>query len=196
MNLVKRSRSLFLAAGTLALLAAAQPALAQDISDAHLAAARETLSAMKATDEFDAILPRAATQLKNELIQRDPNLQNVISEVVDEVALSMAARRGDLEREAALAYARVFPENLLNDITAFYQSEAGQKLLTDGAIVAREVYKAADIWQRGMQRDLAQEVAKVLTERVGVTQPAPAATPGVEVPAGAAQPPAEEGGDE
>ena len=71
-------------------------------------------------------------------------------------------RRTDLEKEAALAYARVFSEEDLNAIAAFYNSEAGKKLLSDGPIVTRELFKAADIWQRGVARDLAQSVGAKL----------------------------------
>ena len=37
------------------------------------------------------------------------------------------------------------PKQELNDIAAFYNSDAGKKLLADGPIVTRELVKAADI---------------------------------------------------
>lgn len=145
-----------------AVVAIAYPAAAQDISDAHLKAAREAVTAIKATDLFDGILPASAIALKQSLIQKNPDLSDLISKTVDEKAIAMASRRADLEKEAALAYARVFPIEDLTAIAAFYNSEAGKKLLTDGPIVSREVGKAADIWQRGLARDLAEEVGKTL----------------------------------
>lgn len=165
MNLVNRSRRLAVLAGTLALLAVAQPAAAQDVADSHLAAARSAISALHATAEFDLILPRAAQALKTEMIQKNPDMQAVIIEVVDQTALSLAARRGDLEREAALVYARVFSEQELSEIAAFYQTDTGKKLLADGTIVMREVLQAADIWQRGIARDLAQQAGGELDKR-------------------------------
>ena len=74
-------------------------------------------------------------------------MQPLISSVVDEKALAIAARRADLEREAALTYARVFSEEQLNAIADFYSSDAGQKLLSDGPIVTRELFRAAEIWE-------------------------------------------------
>ncbi|MEO3387402.1 DUF2059 domain-containing protein [Mesorhizobium sp. CAU 1741] len=165
MNLVNRSRSLALAAAATLLVAAASPSMAQDISDTHLAAARTAVSAMGATTDFDNILPRVAQALKTELIQKNPDMQGMIVEVVDSTAISLAARRGDLEREAAIAHARVFTEPQLTQIAEFYNSETGKKLLADGPIVAREVIQAAEIWQRGIARDLAQQVAQELTAR-------------------------------
>lgn len=172
MNLAPRFRRLAVAFGALALAAAASlPAVAQDIAATHLAAARSALAALHATDDFDIILPSAAQALKNELIQKNPDLQETIIEVVDQTAFALAARRGDLEREAAAVYARTFSEGELNEIATFYTSTAGKKLLDEGANVMREVLVAADIWQRGIARDLAQQVGEELGKRAEANQP-------------------------
>lgn len=149
-------------------------AQAQDITPSHLAAARAAVSAIKTTDMFDTILPDAARGLKSELIQKDPNLESVISTAVDEQALALASRRADLENEAARAYAVSFTEEELNAITGFYTSPAGKKLLSEGPIVTREVNKAATIWGRGIARDLAQAVAEKIAATAAATAPAPA----------------------
>ena len=177
MILVNKARRLAAAAGALVFFAAAQPGGAQEISESHLDAARVTIAAMKATEEFDSILPRAAQALKNELIQKNPNLQEIIIQFVDETTIALAARRADLEREAALAYARVFSEADLKTISDFYASPAGQKLISDGPIVAREIFQAAEIWQRGVARDLAEQVGAKLAEAVGTTPEATPAAP-------------------
>lgn len=172
MNFALRSRHFVAAFGALTLsLTFGLPALAQDIAASHLAAARSVLTALNATEEFDVILPSAAQVLKSELIQKNPDLQEAIIEVVDQTAFSLAARRGDLEREAATIYARTFSEAELNDISAFYTSAAGKKLLSQGANVSVEVMRAADIWQRGIARDLAQQAGEELGKRVQMSQP-------------------------
>lgn len=167
MHLVNSSRRLAAVVGAVALLVTAYPATAQDIADTHLAAARAALTAMRATNEFDMILPQAALGLKNELIQQNPNLQTEVNAVVDQTALSLAARRGDLEREVALLYARAFTEQELQEMSAFYATPTGQKVMDNAQIMQREIYQAADIWGRGVARDLAQQVAEELQERVG-----------------------------
>lgn len=172
MNFAPRPRRFAAAFGALALsFSLGLPASAQDIAASHLAAARSVLTALNATDEFDIILPSAAQALKNELIQKNPDLQEAIIEVVDQTAFSLAARRGDLEREAATIYARRFSEAELNDISTFYTSAAGKKLLNEGANVSLEVMRAADIWQRGIARDLAQQTGEELARRVPASQP-------------------------
>ncbi len=140
---------------------------AQDeISDSHLKAARVAISSLRVTDEFDGIISAAAAQLKVQLYQKNPDLQPLISIIVDETALSLAPRRADLERESALAYAKAFSEAELNSITEFYTGSVGKKLLIEGPVVTRELFKAADIWRGGIARDLALEAGKKIDEEV------------------------------
>ena len=166
-----------------ACLVTAVPAWAQEISPSHLAAARSALSAIHITDQFDTILPTAAQVLKQEMIQKDPNLEDLIVSTVDQKTLDLAKRRADLENEAASVYARTFSEQELTEIASFYGSPTGVKLLEQGGKVTREVMQAAEIWQRGVSRDLAVAVA----ESFEAAAPRPAAT----APAEGAAAPAE-----
>ncbi|MBA8878488.1 DUF2059 domain-containing protein [Phyllobacterium myrsinacearum] len=165
-------------------------AQAQEITPSHLAAARAAITAIKATDVFDGILPDAAQNLKAELIQKDPNLEAIISTAVDEQALALASRRVDLENEAARAYAVSFTEEELNAITGFYNSAAGKKLLSEGPIATREVMKAAGIWRNGIARDLAQAVAEKVVAAAAATAPVTPAPAAPEAPAAPAKAPA------
>lgn len=137
------------------------------VSEEQLKAARAAISAVNATAQFDNILPGLAEQLKNQLIQATPNYQSEITSTVDEQALALASRRGDLENEAAAIYAKTFTVEELNAITAFYTSPAGKKLLSDGPIASREMAKAAEIWAAGISRDLASESDKKLEAKIG-----------------------------
>lgn len=167
MMLHNRARRLLAIAATSAVVALSSPAFSQDASESHIKAARAAITAIHATDGFDAILPQAAGALEQQLIQKNPDIQALITTTVSEKALALAARRSDLEREAALAYTKVFSEEELNAIATFYASEAGKKLLTDGPIVTRQLVQAAEIWQNGIARDLAQQVGEALAKAVG-----------------------------
>jgi hypothetical protein len=196
MKLINRVRRIAAVLAASAFVVAASQAYAQEVSESHLKAARATIAAVGATNSYDIILPAAAQRLKEQLIQQNPDLTDVITATVDEKALGLAGRRADLEREAAIAYAKLFTEEELNAITAFYNSEPGKKLLASGPIVAREVVKAADIWQRGISRDLATEVGKQISDVVDAQVAADKAAGGAAAPApeGGAAAPAPEGG--
>lgn len=174
MSLVTNVRRLLAVSTASALIALSMPAFAQEISESHLKAARAAVAAIKATDLYDGILPSSANALKQALIEKNPDLQELITATVDQKAVELATRRADLEKEAATAYAKVFTEEDLNAIAGFYTSDTGKKLLSEGPNVSNELNKAAEIWQRGIARDLAEEVAKVLA--AAVPAPAPAAT--------------------
>lgn len=146
---------------------ASHSALAQDASEAQLAAARSAITALKATDQFDAIIPSAAEQLKTELIRSNADLQEVISTTIDEEALKIVPRRGDLEKEAAQIYAKSFTQEELTAIADFYNSPAGKKLIENGPLVTRELIKSAEIWASGVSRDLAQNVNVALQAKIG-----------------------------
>ncbi|WP_147177775.1 MULTISPECIES: DUF2059 domain-containing protein [Alphaproteobacteria] len=147
---------------------------AQEVPAEHVQAARAAIAALGVTDRFDAILPAVSDRLRTQLIQAYPNLEDKISETVDAEALKLAERRGDLEREAALVYAKAFSVEELNAIAAFYSSDAGKKLLKDGPIAMRELMKAADIWTAGISRDLEKQANDAMLKEVGAT---PAAKP-------------------
>ncbi|MBA3042164.1 MAG: DUF2059 domain-containing protein [Alphaproteobacteria bacterium] len=165
-----RFASVTVIAGTLFTGLSAQ---AQEIPAEHVQAARAAITALGATDRLDNILPNISDRLKTQLIQAYPNLEDKISQTVDAEALKLAPRRGDLEREAALVYAKAFTVEELNAMTAFYSSEAGKKLLKDGPIAMRELMKAADIWTAGVARDLEKQANEAMLKEVGATPPAP-----------------------
>lgn len=160
-------RKTMLAFAAFAAISLSNTAGAQEPTAEHLKSARAAMNAIRATDQFDAILPTAAQNLKTTLIQTAPNLQDVISVTVDETAIEMAGRRADLEREAAAIYARNFSIEELEAMRAFYESTAGQKLLEAGPIATRELLQAAEVWSNGIARDLATATEKALTARLG-----------------------------
>ena len=102
-QLAKTARGMV--AGFALACAVSSAAMAQDISESHFAAARAALSAIKATDVYDNILPAAAESLKARLIANNIDLEAEISQVVDEQAFALVSRRADLENEAARVYA-------------------------------------------------------------------------------------------
>ncbi|WP_269929579.1 DUF2059 domain-containing protein [Aminobacter sp. HY435] len=165
-----RGFSVMVAASAFALTAFS--AQAQEIGASHLKAAHDAIAAIHATDSFDGILPQAAAALKQQLIQQNPDMQELITQTVDENTLALASRRADLEKESALAYAKAFSEKDLTEIAAFYSSEAGKKLIENGPIATRELVKAADIWQNGIARDLAEQVGEKLKAVAGTKAPA------------------------
>ena len=146
---------------------------ADDVTPEQLKAARATIAAVGATTKFDVILPTIAEQLKQQLIQATPNFEPTINEVVDAKAIEFAKRRTDLENEAAKVYATSFTLEELNQITAFYTSPAGKKLIANGPIALRELNKAADIWATGVSRDLTKAASDAIEAKLAEANKTP-----------------------
>ncbi|MDB5550531.1 MAG: hypothetical protein JWL86_515 [Rhizobium sp.] len=146
---------------------------ADGVTPEQLKAARATIAAVGATTKFDVILPTIAEQLKQQLIQATPNFEPIINEVVDGKAIEFAKRRTDLENEAAKVYATSFTLEELNQITAFYTSPAGKKLIANGPIALRELNKAADIWATGVSRDLTKAASDAIEAKLAEANKAP-----------------------
>ncbi|TRL28701.1 hypothetical protein FNA46_25825, partial [Rhizobium straminoryzae] len=68
-------------------------AQAQEVTDAHLKAARDVIAALNATQRYDEILPSLAERLKSEYTLTSPNYQDQINKAVDGEALALAPRR-------------------------------------------------------------------------------------------------------
>lgn len=143
---------------------------AQKISDSHLQAARKVITAIHATDQFDIFLPRTMLELKNELMRKDPNLEKIISQTVEEQALLIVQRRTDLENEAIRIYAIYFTESELNDIAKFYSSPVGKKLLESGPKAVADSISAFDVWCQGVARDLVENVEGALDKKLGTSR--------------------------
>ncbi len=139
-----------------------QPVGAQELSQSHLDAAKKAISVTNATAKLNDILPTAALRLAGRLISNRPDIEAQISEIVNETALELAPRRGDLQKEVASIYGRIFTEEELSAISIFFATDTGQKFLNELPLVVREVEKASRVWGTGVNRDLVQTVRKKL----------------------------------
>lgn len=140
------------------------PSVAQEPSQSHLDAARAAISSTGTSAPLDNILPAMAEQAKSQLISGRPDIAATISDIVDGAAIALASRRGDLESEVAIIYTRVFTETELQEISAFYLSAAGKKLLAEAPIMERQIKQASQTWASGVRRDLSQTIGKKLRE--------------------------------
>lgn len=155
-------KSKFFIAAIVSITTFSTSVFAQQIAEDHMAAARKALSATKATESFDGILIQSSAQLKNQLTANSPDKADEISSIVDEEAIALASRRGDLEVEGARHFANIFSKDELELLSEFFNSPTGSKYLDNAPILARELSKSARIWANGINRDLAENVTKRL----------------------------------
>ncbi len=151
-----------MAAGCLATAAMAQQ---DDISESHLAAAKQVTAATKMLEPFDNILPLLAEQTRTTFIQSDPARAEEIIEVTQDVALQLAPKRTELNQKVYSLWAESFSEEELKQLAEFYSTDLGQKLTKTIPLVTSRSVAAAREWQDKISTEMVAMVQEELSQR-------------------------------
>lgn len=136
----------------------------QKVTKEHRQAAIAAMEATGATERLDGILPELAEFTKAGLIANRPDIEAEISDIVDNVAIDLATRRGPLETETAAIYTAKFTQQELQTVADFFSSDVGKKFLLETPAVLREVDSASRVWRDGVLRDMNNNVVEKLKE--------------------------------
>ncbi|HUG63490.1 MAG TPA: DUF2059 domain-containing protein [Methylomirabilota bacterium] len=163
-----RTLARHLGAAVIAILLAgplAGPVQAQTFTDSHLAAARETIEAAKADQQFDNILIVLSDQAKTLFTRSNPSLVLEIDEVVNQVALDLAKRRPELDRELEQVWAARFTEEELKEITGFYTSPVGLKFGEMMSTIIQDSVRSASLWRDTLSSEMVTKSREELIKR-------------------------------
>ncbi len=103
-----------------------------------MAAARELIATMRATDQLKLMLPAIVQALKPAIVQGRPQMEHDFDIVLPVIVDAMNARLGELVEQMAALYGRNFTADEMREITAFYRSPVGQKVLDKMPAVMQE----------------------------------------------------------
>jgi len=153
----------------LACLLAAAPALAQpeEPSPARMTAARELMAASKVRETFDATLAR----MLSAQVQANPEMQQY--EQVMRDFFDKYMKWDDMEPEFARVYAETYTEQEMRELTTFYRTPLGQRLV---ATTPNLAVRGAGISERRVQRHMPELFAAIM-ERVSRQQQGGATAP-------------------
>ena len=138
-------------------MVSAAPSRADDVTPSHLAAAIEAVHSAKASKGFDNVLPLLSEKVQDQIIRLRPDLYKQITDVVQQEALKLVARRGDLDADVARIWANAFTEEELKAITAFYKSPAGLKFVDIGPQVVGASLQAVKGWSDSVGQELLEK---------------------------------------
>jgi hypothetical protein len=127
---------------------------AQEFSESHLDAAKRASSNAPISKDLDTVLPLLAQRVQTRLVSLRPDLHAEINETVQNVALELVVRRADLDDAIALAWARIFTEDELEEIAAFYDSPAGIKFVEVGPELGTTTLQTVDNWSSRVGEEL------------------------------------------
>jgi hypothetical protein len=138
---MKRSSGILLATGVaLSLALSVLPATAQQpaapqapqlkpVSASAMQAARDLLAVKNVTQVYANAVPNIIQRTKDQLLASNLSYQKDLNEVAVTVAHSQLGKEKEIGEQMAKIYANDFTEQELKDLTTFYKSPLGAKLL-------------------------------------------------------------------
>jgi hypothetical protein len=103
-----------------------------------IAAARELIATMRATDQLKLMLPAIVQAIKPAIVQGRPQVEHDLDIVLPVIVDGMNARLGEFVDQMAAVYGRNFTADEMRQMTAFYRSLVGQKVLDKMPAVMQE----------------------------------------------------------
>jgi len=131
----------------------------------NLAAARELVQVMKATDQFKTLLPSIFAALKPAFVQGQPEAERDYDTIMPIVLAGAMKRLNEFADKLAVIYANNFSIGELHDLTAFYQTPTGQKLIAQQPVIARESMAMGQAFGQTLVNDLKEEIGEELRKR-------------------------------
>jgi uncharacterized protein len=124
----------------------AAPGSAQQPTPAALAAAREMLDTRGSMTLFDPVVRGVIERVKNSLLPTNLNVARELNEVAAQLQKDYDPRRAELAANITRIFAQHFTERELRDLTAFYKTPLGQKLVKEDPVAVQESLTEANRW--------------------------------------------------
>jgi hypothetical protein len=144
------------------------PAASQSMPPETMAAARELVAAMRAGEQFKAVLPIILQQLKPIITQGRPEVArdfDAVLPALQELVNTRSDAMASMLEGIVAVYARNFTVEEMRQITAFYGQPIGQKLLDKMPIVAQESMAVGQQWGQSIATELQKLVTEELRKR-------------------------------
>jgi hypothetical protein len=174
---MKRSSGICLAAGiALGLAFSSLPAGAQQpaappaaqlkpVSPSALQAARDLLAAKNVTQIYGGAVPNIIERAKAQLLGNNLSYQKDLNEIAVTIAQANAGKEKEIGEQMAKIYAQDFTEQEMKDLTAFYKSPLGQKLLTEEPKSIQASMAFMGQWAQAFGESVVAEFRAQMTKR-------------------------------
>ena len=141
------------------------PVQAQSEDADARAAARELITTMKLGEQFKAMMPMNFNAFKPAFVQNRPDVDRDFDALVPILLEKMSARVKELEDAVVVVYASNFSATELRDLTAFYKSPTGQKLLQKTPFVTQQTMAAGQKFGQSAGAEAKKEMMEQLRNR-------------------------------
>jgi hypothetical protein len=146
--------------------AVAQPALAQQrASPEAVDAAKALIEVTGAAAQFDQALPLMMGPLTKAFIALAPGRAGEIREIMAEMLKRFSSRKGELIDEVASIYAQKMSIEDMREITKFYQSDVGRRMVEAQPDIMRRSILAGQSWGQRIGAEIDAEMRRELKKR-------------------------------
>jgi hypothetical protein len=153
-------------AAVLLSVAVSHTAIAQQRPSADaMTAARAFVEASGAAAQFDQVMPLMADQMSKAFRSLAPDRSREIDEAMAEVVKRFITRKSELIEEIAAIYADKLSVDDLRDITTFYQTGAGRRMVEALPEVTRRAAAVGQTWGQRIGAEIANEMRRELRKR-------------------------------
>ncbi|MEO7223820.1 MAG: DUF2059 domain-containing protein [Devosia sp.] len=141
---------------------AAAPAVSQEIPPEQLALARKYVDLTNKAQIYEAIMAMTAEKTSQLLTQSNPEIATQINETIGKALQARRDKNDELFNQIARIYAVTYSTEELQQIVAFYETPAGQKLATNAMSVNQDVGKVMQIYTSNFGTEFVREVRAAL----------------------------------
>ncbi len=134
-------------------------------SDEAVSAARGLVEASGAAAQFDQFLPLFVDQMTKTFVHLAPDRAKEIREVMAELTTRFTARKSELIDQIAVIYAKSLSLEDLREITHFYQSGAGRRMVVAQPDIMRQATIAGQNWGQRIGAEIDAEMRRELKKR-------------------------------
>jgi hypothetical protein len=154
-------------AGALALsLLMAAPAAAQSPPTPEMAAARELVMTMKLSDQLRTLMPIIMKNMKSTmLVGRSPEFVRDFEATLPILMQAFETRYDEFADVVAAVYASNFTVQELQDVTTFYRTPTGQKMLERLPVVAQLSMQAGQAYGRKIAEECKQRMIEEMRKK-------------------------------
>ena len=145
--------------------AAQQPAPLKPVSASAMAAARDLLTVKNVGQIYANAVPNIVQRTKDAFLANNLNYQKDLNEVAVVVAQTLAGREKEIGEQMAKIYANDFTEQELKDLTVFYKSPLGQKLLLAEPQAVQASMSYMSQWAQTFSETVATEFRNEMKKR-------------------------------
>ena len=145
--------------------AAPQAAPLKPASPSAIAAAKDLLAVKNVSQVYAQAVPNIVQRTKDAFLANNLSYQKDLDEVAVVVAKSLTGREKEIGEQMAKIYASDFTEQELKDLTAFYKSPLGQKVLAQEPKSIQTSMNFMGQWAQAFSETVANEFRNEMKKR-------------------------------